>query len=307
MELHVWGNHLEFAIIDPESIATIWYLTETVPTSEFTVIPSSNNNLAKTGRLPTLVISQNQSIDGYISIVRYLSLKGYKSLDEKLNQEERAINQSLITFIKNEVSKIVDYSLYLNKKNYENYTRAIFGKYLAFPLQYNTPILFKSKAKARCELIGLTIDDNVDIESDMLNQIPTISSKIQKLKREQMIEYKLLIKNSKNNMKCLNYLQLNFIEFLNKLIRELGHKGEIYPIFNQEMTSGELLLLSYLNTLLSPQLPDQFISNYLKVSIKEENYNTIISKIEELNSNLLKVIKRQPKLWKESANIFNSF
>ncbi|KAH3683331.1 hypothetical protein WICPIJ_005698 [Wickerhamomyces pijperi] len=319
MELHVWGNKDEFAIIDPESIASIWLLNELLDKSNFTVVPSSNNKLSPTGKLPVL-LQNGQVIDGYQNIVQYLATTQGLSLDSELTPQEQAFNQSLTIFAQTELSLITNYSLYLNKENYEKYTRGIFSHYLAFPLQYNTPISLRSLAKTKCLEIGLIVEDKSDLEEDMLKSIPTISSKIRKMKNDQMIEYKLLMKNSKTNFKCLNYVQSNLIDFLNGLRTELNNSNktktnidnaiEILPIFQKSdkvFSSGELLILAYLNTLLSPKLPDQFINDYIKVSVDSTNLQFITKEIQRLNEGLKSVSTRKPKFWGESANILNSF
>lgn len=311
MELHVWGNQDEFAIIDPESIASIWLLNLLLPKSDFTVIPSSNDKLAPTGKLPCLFHEQ-KIVDGYKNIVQYLESLRY-SLDSDLSSYQQAVNQSLTIYAQTELSLMTNYSLYLNKRNYEEYTRGVFSHYLSFPLQYNTPISFRSLAKTKCLEIGLMVEDKSDLEEDMLKSVPTISSKIQKLKSDQMIEYKLLMKNSKTNFKCLNYVQSNLIDFLNRLNMEIQPNDErnidIFPVFQKDQikSSGELLILSYLNTLLSSKLPDQFIRDYIKVSISSSNMDLILSEIEKMNDLLKSTPTRPAKFWGEFANILNFF
>lgn len=299
MELHVWGTPEKLAIIDADCLATIWYMALTVPSRNFKIITSSNTDISKSGKLPTLRVVNDQ-YDGFLDIIRYLAEQGY-DLDESLSKEQRALNHGLLLYLQDKFQIITDYTLFLNKDNYEKYSRSIFKNYLPFPMQYNTPLHYRSIAKINCSRIGLTVEDKTEIEQEMLQNVPTVS-KVQQLKHESMIEDKLIMKNSVSNMKCLNYLKSQ-IEIIINLKNELGNDDE-KNIFGDKITTSDLVLLSHLYIETHTILPDQFITNYLlKISpifleTKTTNLQIIQSKFSS--------IQIESPTFKDSPNLLNS-
>lgn len=300
MELHVWGTPDKLAIIDADCLATIWYMALIVPIEKFQIITSSNTDISKSGKLPTLRLENNEQYDGFLDIIRYLSEQGY-DLDKSLNKEQKALNHGLLLYIQDKFQIITDYTLFLNKSNYESYTRSIFKNYLPFPMQYNTPLHFRSIAKKNCERIGLTIEDKTEIEQEMLKNVPTVS-KVQQLKHESMIEDKLVLKNSVSNMKCLNYYQ-NLIETIIKMQKELGNDTKI-NIFGDQITTCDLILLAHLYIQTHQSLPDQFITNYL-INLSPGFLETKTSNLQKIELKLSK-IKIESPLFKDSPNLLNS-
>jgi len=299
MELHVWGTPEELAIIDADCLATIWYMTLIVPHEKFQIITSSNTDLSKSGKLPTLRSDDGQ-YDGILNIIRYLNELGY-DLDANLSKEQRALNHGLLLYIQDKFQIITDYTLFLNKENYEQYSRSIFKNYLPFPMQYNTPLHYRSLAKTNCSRIGLTVEDKTEVEQEMLQNVPTVS-KVQQLKHESMIEDRLTIKNSVSNMKCLNYFQ-NSIETIINMQKELGNQDK-QNIFGEGITTADLLFLAHLHIQTNDKLPDQFLTNFLMklspklLETKVNNLQLIQSKSSTLNI--------QGPTFKDSPNLINS-
>lgn len=300
MEVHVWGAGAKLAIVDAECLAIVWLLALTVPKDKFKVVTSSNVDLSDNGKLPLLRDEGGVQVEGFINIVRYLSEKGY-SLDGFLDMEHQAINHGLILFIQDKLHIITDYTLYLNKDNYEKYTRSIYGKYLGFPLQYNTPIHYRSLAKTNCARIDLTVEDKTEIEEEMLKNVPTVS-KIQQLQNESMIEEKLLIKNSLTNMKCLNKLK-KYIDIILNLKKEIGIIDE-YNLLSNKLTTSDLLLIANLFVITNKVLPDQFISSFLTKFYPSlaENY---LAKNLKVIDKACEGVSIQPATFSDSPNLFN--
>lgn len=299
MELHVWGTPDKLAIIDADCLATIWYMALTVPAGKFKIITSSNTDVSRSGKLPTLRVQDDQ-YDGVLDIIRYLSEKGY-DLDESLSKEQRALNHGLLLYIQDKFQIITDYTLFLNKDNYEKYSRSIFKNYLPFPMQYNTPLHYRSMAKTNCARIGLTVEDKTEIEQEMLQNVPTVS-KVQQMKHESMIEDKLVMKNSVSNMKCLTYLKSQ-IETITNLQQELGNATRI-NIFGDKITTSDLLLLAHLYIETHVNLPDQFITNYL-LKLSPGLLETKTSNLQFIQSKLSKIQIESPE-FKDSPNLFNT-
>lgn len=293
IQLHVWGSGKQLALVDAECIAACWYLSLAVPTNKFEIITSSNISIS--GQLPTLAHNEEKCV-GYLEIIRYLSSIGY-DLDSFLDDEEKAINTGLIYYIEENLSKITDYTLFLNKDNFEKYSRGIFKEYLPFPMQYNTPIAFRTKAKDKCFSLGSTVEDKSQVEKEMIKNVPTVS-KVQQLKNESLIEEKLIIKNSLSNMKCLNLFK-TFIEIILNLKKELNSNENL--INDISISSSDLLFLSHLFIETNEVLPDNFINTFL------QTFNPDL--IEWKNKNLAKINEKltniRPPSFTESANLFN--
>jgi sorting and assembly machinery component 37 len=298
-QLHVWGHEDNLAIIDAECLAAVWYLSLVLPADAFEIVTSSNVNLSNSGQLPSLHITGDERYSGYLEIIRYLNSHGH-DLDGSLDAEARAINNGLLFYIQENLQKITDYTLFLNKDNFEKYSRGIFGNYLPFPMQYNTPIHFRSLAKDKCSSIGLTVEDKTEVEEEMLKNVPTVS-KVQKLKNESLIEEKLIMKNSLSNMKCLNLLK-NYLEVIGKLKKELKSKGNIFH--NDMLSSSDLLFLSHIFVQTNKVLPDQFITTFIEkfepglISLRDSN----LAKVDEA---LEKVTIKCPT-FSQSPNLFNA-
>lgn len=302
MELHVWGTPEKLSIIDAECLAIIWYMALIVPPENFQIITSSNTDISKSGKLPTLRVGEKtqEQYDGFFDIIRYLSEQGY-DLDEPLSKEHRALNHGLLLYIQDKFQIVTDYTLFLNKSNYESYTRSIFKDYLPFPMQYNTPLQYRSIAKKNCSRIGLSVEDKTEVEQEMLKNVPTVS-KVQQMKHESMIESKLVLKNSVSHMTCLNYFH-NLIDTIINMQKELGNEEKI-NIFGDDITTADLLLLAHLYIQTHQSLPDQFITNYL-LKLSQGFLETKTSNLKQIETEMSKV-KINPPSFKDSPNLLNS-
>lgn len=302
MELHVWGTTDQLAILDADCLAATWYMALAVPHTDFTIVTSSNTDLSSSGRLPVLTHSEGQA-DGFLDIIRFLRTKGYDlAADESLTKEQTAINYGLLMYVQDKLELITEYTLYLNKDNYEKYTRSIYSLYLPFPMQYNTPLQYRSHARANCARIGLKVEDKTDVEEEMLKNVPTVS-KVQQLKHDNMIEEKLVLKNSVTNMKCINQLQES-IRVINQLQLELGSHPVDNIFSTTTMTSSDLLLLAHLYIITHKDLPDQFIRTFLQRTSPE-----ILARVDQnlkvVQDAISKIQRRGPTFW-ESPNIVNA-
>lgn len=306
MELHVWGTPSEISLLSPQSIAIYWYMSLCVPSELYEVVTSCNTDLSLSGQLPTLIChGEGTQYDGLMDILRYLDQQGF-SLDTGLLREQRAINEGLVLYVEDKFQLITDYCLFLNKSNYEQYTRSLYSKYLPFPMQYNAPIVARSRAKLNCERIGLKVEDKSQVTEEMMKNVPSVS-KIHRMKYESMIEDKLLMKNSVTNMSCLRQLD-EYVGRVLELQAELNanHEGDTLGLFGEnKLTSGDLIILAHIYVWTSAALPDQFIKTFL-----DKSYPHISTHLEQLLQERINpatdhVQIRLPS-FTESPNLFNS-
>ncbi|CCH44865.1 Sorting assembly machinery [Wickerhamomyces ciferrii] len=298
MELHVWGKPEELAIISPNCLIISWYMSLTIPLDKFKIITSSNNNISQNGELPVLRV-EGEQYNGVSDIIRYLVDQGY-DLNSGLTKEEKALNDGISIFLMDKFNIITDYFIFLNKLNYENYTRSIYGQYLSFPLQYNTPLGYRSQAKSNCSRVGLTVEDKTEVEEEMLQNVPTVS-KVQQLKNESLIEDKLIMKNSLTNMKCLNLLD-SYIEKLFNLHKELGTSPK--TTFFNSLSTADLILLSHLFIQTNDKFPDQFIKKFLDLKYPgwlDGKFNIFNEKIKPM----INQIKLESPGFNDSPNLLN--
>lgn len=298
MELHVWGTPSKLSLLSPSCIAVCWYMALCVPAHEFEVVTSSNTDVSHSGELPTLLHKDGQA-EGFLDIIRFLNGQGY-SLETGLAKEQQAINEGLILYVQDKFQIITDYCLFLNKTNYEQCTRSLYSQYLPFPVQYNAPIVARSKAKTNCARVGLNVEDKTEVEEEMVKSVPTVS-KIQRMKMETMIEDKLVLKNSVTNMSCLRQTQ-TFVDKVVQLQRELGNDEQ--GLFGEAVTSGDLIVLAHVYVWTHGDLPDQFLKTFL-----DRNSPELIARLEtlmpQIESKMDEVQIRGPS-FSESPNLFNT-
>ncbi|CAK7902354.1 sorting assembly machinery 37 kDa subunit [[Candida] anglica] len=266
-ELHVWGNDGSISLISPECLASAWILA--LNNIDFTIITSNNTNLSPTNQLPILIDNvTNKIYDGYTSINGFINAGKSQSL----------IDMSLSTYIASELNPINQYNLYINTKNYEHYTRKLFGKYFPFPMMYNQPLKFYYVAQELVRTVGLnsnspgffslsnssvevaeteTInDDSIEVEQ------PAVSS----LHEKQLIaksKQKQTLQESRYTLKCLHLLG-QYINHIENVYKESTNGKKWTPItVASELQTSYVLLVAYIKTLTSEEIPDRFIDTYL--------------------------------------------
>lgn len=287
LELHVWGADQKVSIIDPESIAAAWLLSIhlILQQVDFQIVTSNNTNLAKTGRLPLLLTDDKERIEGYEDIAHYISTNyptdSTKFVpNQKLLSNDQLVNATLISWMKKTINYVNQYNLYVNTKNYENFTRKLFLLYLPFPMMYNQPLKFYNYACEQVKLIGLgsnssgffgvgksdtEVPDTELINDDDEHQEVAISGLHEKmlLKKNQS---KAALKESRNTVKCAAQLH-EYIKHIHDLFNELNENSPVdfaHLFRPKKVASSELLLYAYFAALTDPRLPDQFAAEYLK-------------------------------------------
>ncbi|KGU16284.1 hypothetical protein MEM_01632 [Candida albicans L26] len=345
LQLHVWGKDNEISIISPSCIASAYLLNQvlTPQNIEFEIIPSNNTNLSDINQLPVLIDNETkEKYNGYNEIIRFieskylststkLSLVSYLPSDSLKTTKEKLINKGLINLLINKFEYINQYNLYLNNKNYENYTRKLFSSYLPFPMMYNQPSKYYAQAQEQVKILGLSKqkvsffdfttgnneqgsidvaptelindeDDEDDEEGDEDGANVAISSlhERQLLKKSKS---KQVLKESRNSMKCL-ILITQYIERFKTIFQHQQRDSdeEFGFIFNnQNPSSSEILFYAYIFCLTYEKLPDRFIFNYLK--LKQDYTLKFITEI--MNKNQISKNKFRNPIGNEIPSLTN--
>lgn len=280
-ELQVWGIEGEISVISPECLASAWLLSEKFG-EEFVIIPSNNTNYSEIGRLPVLIDDiTKKKYQGFEEIA---GLIGF----EPDNLELELFNQSLIKLLLNEFEILNQFNLYINTKNYSNYTIKLFKNYLPFPTMYNQPLKFRTYAQNMVQILGLhgnkrglfnftnssvaTTDteniDETDDDGDETSQVALTGLHEKQLLKKS--KQRNLLQESKNSFKCLNILNTE----LNSIL-EMYKK---YP--SLENNTNKYLLHAYLFSFMNKDLPDQFIKN----NLFSKNQSFMETVVEESNN-----------------------
>lgn len=324
MELHVWGTGLEISVISPECIACAWLLSiHLIPQDiEFKFVTSSNTNLADSKRLPLLLVKKDvfKKYEGFRDIAYYIS-KEYPTEstkfvpDEKLSARDQLVNLTLISYVNNSMHYINQYNLYVNSKNYEDYTRKLFLAYFPFPMMYNQPLKFHAAACEQVKVVGLGINKQGFFsmggeevaQTELINEDDEDTTAISGLHEKVLLsksKSKASLRESRNTLRCLHLLD-KYISHIQKLFVELNPNSpvEFAHLFRlKKISLSELLIYAYFYAL-THELPDPFVANYLKS--KFPAFWKFASTITEaLNSGLSKDNFRGPN-GAEVPNLWN--
>lgn len=294
IELHVWGVDNKISITSPECIAAAWLLCiHLVPQQvPFLIVTSNNTNLTRTGRLPLLVENdkETQSLEGYADIAEYIS-SAYPTdstkfvPDQRLLARDQLANMAFTAWMHKTINYLNQYNLYVNTKNYENYTRKVFLKYLPFPMQYNQPLKFYHQACEQVGLIGLgtnsagffglgghrsTGEEPAETEMTSGGDDPDNEKEevaISALHERMLVtksKNKAALKESRNSFKCLT-LWHSYVKHIHALFGELneGSPVDFANLFRpKKVSSSELLLYAYFAALTDLRLPDRCVAEY---------------------------------------------
>lgn len=275
-ELHVWGSEDEISLVFPECLAAAWVLAGCIDPLRYKIVTLSNTNLSKTGELPVLLTKEG-SFEGFSHIASFVL--DTESEDTGKILKKRDLTQSaLMLLVDQKLLRVHQFNLFSNLKNYEGYTRKQFKKYLPFPMMYNQPLKLYNTAQEQVRMAGLlptskgflgvfsgsSMDDMEDEKTELaLSGLHERQMAAKSTKRE-------LLRQSKNSLKCLNYLG----EILDDIVN-LHHQLKDSPgesqredpfglMFDQDkISAAELLVLAFIHSLTNDNLPDRAIFDYL--------------------------------------------
>ncbi|CAI4035537.1 hypothetical protein SMKI_13G1860 [Saccharomyces mikatae IFO 1815] len=225
--VHLWGTNGEASLFSVESIALVWFikLCNSKESKDIViglqVVFSNNTDLSPDGKLPVLILDSGIKVSGYVNIVKFLSKDTHFNNSEELENDEetsaivskqdRLLEYALMNFVDIEMSRLTDYQLFLNTKNYNGYTKKLFSKLLYFPMWYNTPLKLRSQARENCqEIIGSIIleDDEEFVESKAMESASQLAqSKTFKIAHENKVKSKQDLQQVKYNLQFDNRLK----------------------------------------------------------------------------------------------------
>ncbi|CCE78491.1 Piso0_001114 [Millerozyma farinosa CBS 7064] len=311
LDLHIWGNGVEISEISPESLACAWILLLTVKQTreDVRIVTSCNTNLSSSGKLPILIETKadgtRERYEGFQRISEYLISSAVDvpqstdfslvSLKDSGDPEMELAAYSLEAYIQNNLYYINKHNLYMNSKNYEKYTRKLFGKYYPFPMMYNQPLWFYNQAQLETKTVHLaskktgflpqsltTGNPQTEYFNDDLSDYETEKDEValSSLHERQILnksKKKEALEESKNSLRCLHLLGVQIDQIL-QVYSSVGSTQDnlILPLFSRQLSSSEeanthrrvittteILLFAYIDCLCSPRLPDRFIWRFL--------------------------------------------
>ena len=259
--LYIWGSDARVSAIFPECQAAVWLADGATD-----VVAANNTNLLSVGELPVMISDTNR-YQGYVAIATQLGLK--------FTLEQRA----LVHLLLDKMLAVANYVYFINSRNYEGYTRKQFARYFPFPMMYNQPLQFYGWAQHQAQYAGLSTnkggffsfdvvgpteyvnDDNDDeiVEEDE-KQLPAMS----RLHERQLVkksQTKAALKEANNAARCLH--------LLDEILTPLKDAAELKVVFP--------LLVTYIQSLTNPDLPDQFAATYLN-----NKYADLVSQAQTL-------------------------
>lgn len=295
--VHLWGRNGVPSLVCPESVALYWFFTGYYDREDIEIVFSNNTDMSPNGELPLLLVVEGSKVVnkvcGFSNIVDYL---GENDVGSTAQIDNKALLPSaLLQFTKNELNTLTEYQLYLNKQNYEAFTRKEFSQLLYWPLWYNTPLQNRSRANKKCTNLLIVLPGEDDDEEDKLDDAAKIAqSKTFKITQEKKQKQKDELKN----------VALNF-QYMKKLSKTLGkwiHVRE--TILSNKVIPADLLM--WANIYVQLKLPDgDKTSNHLSETMGTDFMNTLQSHLELCSNFEIKINQREPA-FSEQGNVIMS-
>ncbi|KAK4454575.1 Tom37 C-terminal domain-containing protein [Podospora aff. communis PSN243] len=166
LELHIWGPAFGLPSIDPESLAAIAFITQTLPRDQYQLIQSSPSAVP-THQLPTIYNPTTQTYhSGYPSITTHLS--SLVPASTKLPSRSTAATTTAYTaFLTSHAAPLLALSLYVSSANWSSTVRPAYSKILPFPLGWTEPPAIRATMSRRAEHLGmLSLDTDATEERE---------------------------------------------------------------------------------------------------------------------------------------------
>lgn len=277
--VHLWGLDEKPSVVSPESVAIYWLLNSKLCGKEACVVFSNNTDLSPNQELPVL-IEGNQTIHGFANIAEYLF------------PQESALEMALLQFAQTKINTLTQYQLYLNKNNYDRFTRKVFSYLLHWPMWYNTPIKYRSLARKRCETLGYLSHED-DEEEHSVEYDDLVQSKAIKVTQNSKVQNKELLTSTRYN-----------VQFLSRLGEQLKWWLEARKKIPKDKIPADYLL--WANLFVQQELPDgRVVRDFLEQNLGPDAYRNIQEHLHECTQLEPVVAIRQPT-FTESGNIVTS-
>ncbi|GAV54315.1 hypothetical protein ZYGR_0AL00470 [Zygosaccharomyces rouxii] len=291
--VYLWGETGKPSLVSPESIALYWFLNNYYRDyKSIEVVFANNTDLSPNEELP-LLVENGKKLTGFVDIVGYLMEK----LQNNDDVETTLLKDGLLEFT-GELSVLTEYQMYLNKTNYETFTRKAFSQLLYWPMWYNTPMNYRTRARQRCShtLGYLMHDDDPDsLESFQLESARLPQSKAFQATQDRKMRSKEELQNVKHNLQYLTRLK-DYLTTWSQVRNSLRHQGDVIP--------ADFLL--WANLFVQLNLPDgDKVGQQIKDAVNEDFHQLVQNKIDQLSSTDPRVFQRDP-LFQEQGNVIMS-
>lgn len=291
--VYLWGETGKPSLVSPESIALYWFLNKYYGEyMSIEIVFANNTDLSPNEELP-LLVENGKKWSGFVDIVSYLTEKAQCNDDV----ETILLENGLLEFT-GELSVLTEYQMYLNKVNYETFTRKAFSQLLYWPMWYNTPMNYRTRARQRCSytLGYLMHDDDPDsLESFQLESARLPQSMAFRATQDRRIRSKEDLQNVKHNLQYLTRLK-DYLRMWSQVRNSLSHQSEIIP--------ADFLL--WANLFVQLKLPDgDKVHQQVKDAVNEDFHQLAQNKIDQLSSMEPRVFQRDPH-FREQGNVVMS-
>ncbi|ERF71669.1 hypothetical protein EPUS_00658 [Endocarpon pusillum Z07020] len=269
LELHVWGPAFGLPSIDAQCLATVAYLKQCLPPSDWRLIPCSDPSVVPTSGLPVLKVDSTwvHGFGGIVNFLREHSL-GKCDLDQDLNAQQRADTIAFFSFLESRGQPLLDLSLYVSSENYTEWTRPALAQILPWPKQWILPHRLRDAAKVRSEHLGLS---SLDIEAASTEDGDTGARGAGNIPKNLVAKPKqtvasMLGKIGQQNQFRLDAVTSDFFEPLSDLVNKSG--GQSWVFGTGQASSLDCLLLGYMALMNPPLIPprrwlqDALVSRY---------------------------------------------
>lgn len=293
--IHMWGLEEKPSLISPESIGLYWFLngyySKLQVAHEIEFVFSNNTDLSPNEELPLLVLGDNK-ISGFVNIVDYLMQDLTSEIDDK---GTALLQSSLLQYTSSDLTVLTNYQLYLNKENYETFTRRHFCRLLYWPMWYNTPLHYRAVARERCEdLLGYLPSEEEEALSGSTEPSELAQSKTFKVTQQNKRKGKEELQNAKFNMQYLNKLSEHMKVWIQ--VRERAMSEKVIPAD----------LLMWANIYVQLQLPDKDkVATHLSQTLGSDFFATLQKQLD-LCSHFEPIIPFREPTFQEQGNAIMS-
>lgn len=298
--IYLWGVDQKPSLVSPESIGLYWFLngyyTKMQDSRKMEIVFSNNTDLSPNEELP-LLKSGSDLVSGFVSIVDYLM----EGANEKDDKGTALLQSSLLQYTSYDLGVLTHYQLYLNKENYESFTRRHFCRLLYWPMWYNTPSHYRAVAQERCsDLLGyLPSDEELDaseLPKSSVSEEPSelAQSKTFKVTQQNKRRGKEELKNAKYNLQYLNKLSEHLKVWIQ--VRERALTEQVIPAD----------LLMWANIYVQLQLPSRGkVAEHLSRTLGSDFFTTLQKQLE-LCSNFEPILPIREPTFREQGNVIMS-
>ncbi|KAH6692652.1 outer mitochondrial membrane transport complex protein-domain-containing protein [Plectosphaerella plurivora] len=265
-ELHTWGPAFGLPSIDAECIAAIAYLHHAIPSSEWTLIPSSDPSVTPSNRLPALRSSSTGTwTTGYDAIVSHISSQTQYNLDANLTSSQLADTAAYSSYLTSSLAPMVDVSLYAIPRNWTETTRPAYSTILPFPLTWTVPTALHAAAVKRTShlLSGLSLNGDEEDDSKQLGPLDAAMQHIPTARRKGLLEELAPGQAATIRLYAMAKDALSVVEDLRaKDEKEPGSKVRLLSE-DGKVSSLDCLTLGYLALMRAAPVPQDFLRKAL--------------------------------------------